>query len=72
MEHGENDNLQPIHQYIQIVDEQKFIVFLYQTHAKRYVHINGFEKKMAECEMARKFRVDGQWYKYQNDRWTLL
>lgn len=72
MEHSVNDDLQPMHQYIQIVDKQKFIVFLYRMHSRSYVHINGIDKKIDRCEMAHNFRVDGRLYKYENHSWTLL
>ena len=65
-----NNCIVPLHQYVQTVNDQKLIIFLYRAHFKRQIHFNGDEKILQHCNVGNVFRINGRQFKYDNGKWT--
>ena len=59
----------PLTLYIQIMDKEKFIVFLYPRKRDKQIHFNGTDKYIEEYEYSRQFSIGDSTYEYENLKW---
>lgn len=62
----------PLHQYIQEVEEEKFVVFLYKLYHGKQIIFNGDDKSLRVFEPGFQFFISGKPFKYDGDNkiWT--
>ena len=59
----------PLTFYIQIMDKEKFVVFLYPRKRDKQIHFNGTDKYIEEYEYSRRFSIGESTYEYANQKW---
>ena len=62
--------IHPVTFYIQIMDKEKFMVFLYPRKRDKQIHFNGTDKYVEEYEYSRRFAIGESTYEYEHLEWT--
>ena len=65
-------SINPLKLYIQIMDKEKFLVFLYPIKRPQHVHFNGTDKHIEEYHYAKEFKIGNSSYEYKQSKWVKL
>ena len=61
--------IHPVTLYIQIMDTEKFLIFLYPRKREKQIHFNGTDKYIEEYQYSRLFSIGESIYEYGNRKW---